>query len=517
MRRFSFAFHCVDSLPRLAWCATLRAGDEDVALFHGSAVETRGDWFVEGAWNGPFPAGRFDEAHTLCGTGGRVGEAGALFCGPSHFYSGLFTLRVGPELFVSNSLAFVLARAGDDLDPRYPHYAQDLAEYRRRGLQKQEKTLRTRLGNQVGIHTFSDLRVSPDLSLCEVARPDCEAPGNFEEYRRLLEATLTAVFDNAGDASRKLRYRPKTMISRGYDSVAASALAARAGCREALTFAKLDPEDPNPSDGGAHIAAALGLAAREYDRIGFLKLSRIVEAEFCACPAGTGTPIAGMEEELEATLLVDGSFGDAIWHKDPREHPPELRRLRRDLWMTITGTACSDREFRLRVGYLGLPVPCIGARHDQRIQQISVSEEMKPWSIGGEYDRPIPRRIGEEAGVPREWFGQVKVGGLYYHFYKYGLTPNGREDFAKFYQTIQRPTPFTERSWFSLMRALYAANAAVVSLLNSLGDRFQWKTVFTPAIHSRYSTKVDPLYYSFHWGIDHVKRRYEIPAWARLE
>jgi hypothetical protein len=34
--------------------------------------------------------------------------------------------------------------------------------------------------------------------------------------------------------------------------------------------------------------------------------------------------------------------------------------------------------------------------------------EMAPWSIGGEYDRPIPRRIVEEAGVERDSFGQSK-------------------------------------------------------------------------------------------------------------
>ncbi len=33
---------------------------------------------------------------------------------------------------------------------------------------------------------------------------------------------------------------------------------------------------------------------------------------------------------------------------------------------------------------------------------------MKHWSIGTDYDRPIPRRIAEDAGVPRQSFGQEK-------------------------------------------------------------------------------------------------------------
>jgi hypothetical protein len=67
-----FEFRREDSLLRLARCARLCEGDDRAALLHGPWVEARGDWFVEGAWNGPFSEGRFDRAHTLVGTGGRL-------------------------------------------------------------------------------------------------------------------------------------------------------------------------------------------------------------------------------------------------------------------------------------------------------------------------------------------------------------------------------------------------------------------------------------------------------------
>jgi len=35
-------------------------------------------------------------------------------------------------------------------------------------------------------------------------------------------------------------------------------------------------------------------------------------------------------------------------------------------------------------------------------------EEMMPYTLNNDYDRPIPRRIAEESGVPRELFGQEK-------------------------------------------------------------------------------------------------------------
>jgi hypothetical protein len=33
---------------------------------------------------------------------------------------------------------------------------------------------------------------------------------------------------------------------------------------------------------------------------------------------------------------------------------------------------------------------------------------MRPWSSGKDYDKPIARRLAEEAGVPRDAFGQIK-------------------------------------------------------------------------------------------------------------
>ena len=37
------------------------------------------------------------------------------------------------------------------------------------------------------------------------------------------------------------------------------------------------------------------------------------------------------------------------------------------------------------------------------------SESMRSWVIGGRYDRPIARRLEEEAGVPRRLCGQKKL------------------------------------------------------------------------------------------------------------
>lgn len=40
---------------------------------------------------------------------------------------------------------------------------------------------------------------------------------------------------------------------------------------------------------------------------------------------------------------------------------------------------------------------------------------MRPWSVGGSYDRPLPRRIAEESGLPRDRFGVRKVASSHSH------------------------------------------------------------------------------------------------------
>jgi hypothetical protein len=52
----------------------------------------------------------------------------------------------------------------------------------------------------------------------------------------------------------------------------------------------------------------------------------------------------------------------------------------------------------------------IGDRNRPDIFRVTMSEEMSPWRLGGEYDRPIARRIAEEiGGIPRHFFGQKKL------------------------------------------------------------------------------------------------------------
>ena len=67
-----FAFTRCGTIPKLGWCAHLRRGKAVAHVYHGPWVETRDDWFVEGAWTGPFERGELDNALFLVGSGGVV-------------------------------------------------------------------------------------------------------------------------------------------------------------------------------------------------------------------------------------------------------------------------------------------------------------------------------------------------------------------------------------------------------------------------------------------------------------
>jgi hypothetical protein len=105
-------------------------------------------------------------------------------------------------------------------------------------------------------------------------------------------------------------------------------------------------------------------------------------------------------------------------------------------------------EFRLRTGFVHIPVPMLAFGAHATLRAIGASREMRPWrnvrttrikflripcsplaikthpivaAVGrlskrvsrwrsrSDYDRPIPRRIAEEMGVPRGAFGQRKL------------------------------------------------------------------------------------------------------------
>jgi hypothetical protein len=130
-------------------------------------------------------------------------------------------------------------------------------------------------------------------------------------------------------------------------------------------------------------------------------------------------------------VLLTGVHGEILCANDPFVGPPlntdsTIKRL------DVAGHGLA--ELRLVVGFIQLPVPFIGARRKADIIRITESAEMDPWRLRNDYDRPIARRLAEEAGVPRHMFGQSKMGSVV--IFHLPSIPYGRALRREFFQYL---------------------------------------------------------------------------------
>jgi hypothetical protein len=390
----------------------LRQNDANVDVMHGPWVETCDTAFFEGTWAGKFREMGFVESPECFGTGARLSARSVEFAGTTAPFRALVSVRCGNELLISNSLCFILTQLQDAPDITYAGYYADLFKIFTAGFSSEGGTLQTARGRSIRFHLFSTLVVEKDLSLLCRRKPVPPPPECYEGYREYLGAALLRVRENAVDSARLKPFHPVTTISRGYDSVACSALGAAAGWKDTVTFVGnsvgTNPRMNNVDDDGASVAAHLGLSTRRYERSAWSTLAGMPEAEFAAIfKTGGMVPFAIMEEQLRGTVLLSGSLGDSTWGASSKHGPgvtPDMGRpFLRDMG------AESLWEFQLRVG-ISMVYPCVlGATHRDAFKRIALSKELAPWSIGGTYDRPLCRRIAEDAGVPRELFGMRKM------------------------------------------------------------------------------------------------------------
>jgi hypothetical protein len=483
--RLEFIRH--DSLPRLAWCARVHRGDDVAEVHHGPWVETFGDGFVEGAWSGPFNGAGPVEADHLIGTAGRAGPDRIVFYSATNLVDRIHTVEVGDDLYASNSMAFLLQITGDATDLRYLHYVRDRLRQQHAGIMQPVKTLPTARGRRIALHDHCNLSVDRALSIRRIEKPETPASSDYGEYVGRLEGMIAAIVANAADSMRKhARYRPVVTLSRGYDCNALAVLLRRHGAREAVTFAR-------PDDDGTEVGERLGYTVTRYDRLGFRSLRGGVEAEFLAIPWGSDVVMATCQAQLEGAMLVTGRPGDLLLStKAPAA--PGLYGARIN---PLAGASLT--EFRLRVGFLQLAPFYHGALHPGSIHRISVSPAMTPWSIGGYYDRPIARRILEEAGISRELFGQHKAAGGHFLVRQANeMSADSVSDFRDFLQTMpsasrRRWGPHPVRTVASIVRARILQRFPRVRA--ALG------TLPTPTLD------MERL---FHWGSARISSRYRL-------
>jgi hypothetical protein len=406
--RFIYEEHA--ALPGLAWLVEFRGGSDAARVLHGPWLETRDRFFCDGVWEGRFEDGELAASRLMMGAGGVTNGSEVVLATASHPFEALYAHRAGDRLRVSASLPFLLARAGVQLAIGYiPYQARFTRTFI--GLRHHVDDLPLEGGDSLQIYRMRNLHIGPDLEMRVAAKPDAPRFADYASYRAFLVEGLERIIANAEDPGRRRRYRPIATISAGYDSVASAAVAAECGCREAVTFRSARREKASQSaadleDSGARVAAALGMSVEEFERGAYRSEPGHPEAEFAAAgDLGQDLVMQAFEHHLPGRLLVTGMHGDGVWglrRASGKPHP-----LRRDL-VRRDAAGGSLGEFRSRVGFQHVPLPCFAATAFPDIHAISCSAEMRPWTLGTGYDRPIARRLAEEHGVPRALFGMRK-------------------------------------------------------------------------------------------------------------
>jgi hypothetical protein len=383
-------------LPPLAWVARVHASR--VAVACGLSIRTQDDAFFDGTWVGGQDLASVLDSTTPFGAG-MVVRDGELFIVPAgHTCEGVYLCRpdgADNTLYVSNSIAGLLEATGLSLVKGVDYVSRmiRLAE----GLDFTPIEIPTS-GAPIEFHYFENLRIDERGRVTIIPKPREKPFVSYDDYLARMEAAAASLFANASG------YEPVIALSNGYDSTAMAVIAQHAGLRRAVTFANARPARENESDtedSGAATAGRLGIAAQVIDRVSYMERDDLPEAEFLAT-GGPGEDVANsaMEPELHRRLLITGDVGAALYRFG--------RPKRSDLWrLDLSGSSMT--EYRLRVDFMFVPLPVFGMTEIPSLQEITLSEEMKPWSIGSYYDRPIARRIGEEAGgLPRGSFAAVK-------------------------------------------------------------------------------------------------------------
>jgi hypothetical protein len=399
MAHFQFEFETLADWPKLAWVAELRENDSRVRISCGANVERRDDWFCEAAWDGPFKDGDFDRTDIVAGSGARIRDRVLRFVSSGTILDRLNYIELEDRILVSNSLSAIVAVADAEIDITYPNYQSDLGTICF-GLDAIHDRIESSRG-AIRLVYFENLAWDGRVLAIEKKPRTVRDFSSFSRYVGFLETTMKLVVDNARSGDRQHPLEPLVPISNGYDSPAVAVLAKTAGARDAFTIA-VDREGND--DSGVPIGEALGYDVRVIDRNDW-RQNASPEIDCIAGSGATGeVAFDGLGDELSGRLLLSGFWGGSPWDPWPGQSCPTSAFPDHD------GSGLCFTELRLSRGFVHCPVPFWGGLQIADLVRITRSKEMEPWHVPGSYNRPICRRIVEEAGIPRGSFATAKHG-----------------------------------------------------------------------------------------------------------
>ena len=113
--------------------------------------------------------------------------------------------------------------------------------------------------------------------------------------------------------------------------------------------------------------------------------------------------VKAIQEQNKPAVVFMGYCGDDVWGSKGK-----IDSETGDLLSTPPISGSNLAEIRLLSGFVTITPAYLFIKDVAQLKKISSSKEMEPWKLNNDYDRPIPRRVAEESGVPREWFGMKK-------------------------------------------------------------------------------------------------------------
>lgn len=405
----AMTFQYDSKAPALAWLCLSTSTETRFIL--GARVEKVGSTFFEGVWDAPIEKASFRKSDNFFGTGCSFHKY-LVFTPPRHCFDGIYAATSHGTTYVTNSMALLIKVTQPDitdscLTDLVGRMKAHCNESTAQGADLSTPFVTTEGGWSFYRIMYHNFGLSEDGTPVRVFHHEQEPAKTFEEYRNNLERVIKSLSNNAKSQHRKFPLSVVSTISNGYDSTACTAIAKAAGCNIAHT---ITGDVRGRSDSGEEVGAQLGVKVIKHahilkssDKSLALRLddeSMDYAAEFLAT-AGLGDDVvfASFEKDIQNCVVIEGSFGDGIWAK-----------RRRTLAGLPTGlpTAKSKNEFHLRNATNFVPLPVIGAKFSEGIRRVLREPSMTPFVLGVRYDRPLPRRIVEEAGGKRKSFGQRK-------------------------------------------------------------------------------------------------------------
>jgi hypothetical protein len=397
------------SLPQLAWVTSIDLPTLTVEVRHGISVEFGSNFIVEGVWDASFNEANFHLSDNFFGSGIRLTENEIWIVPSRALVDRIIYCTIGRNLFASNSLPLLLGVTGADLLDDHDYRAQTSAL--RRGIFSYDSRFPIR---HPQISYFYQLLHRPLIAGAHVRHGEPAVKvriASFQDYEQKLRTVIEQLRANAECVRRRNPTACFSTISSGYDSTAVTTIARDVrfdrcftARRSSLNVLPLISQRFSVDD-GSPIAKHLELTLSY-----FKKPDRHVDRTeilwYVPCAEGAQVLFHSMVSELgqtdEVAMLFTGFHGDKVWDIATAA-PYDSDEIRRG---DVSGLDLS--EIRLQCGFINVAVPFIFARSIADLVSISRSEEMKPWRTFNGYDRPIPRRIVERAGVPRNIFGREK-------------------------------------------------------------------------------------------------------------